>query len=402
MRLRKRGFYPKQRIDELAEERARMLGEVAQAPERFVFVLPQRDDLEQLVDIERMFFHESILVPPEEQQKQLTYNPEAIHVLKDSKTNTVVGGVSISPIKPEVLEKLISLEIDEAQIKPEDYLPYTTDPPLDCYIIDFVVRPGLMATYYGSKLMQATLDYFIELLNRGVVIRRIYAAAVTKFGERLTKGLHFKPLQRDWTREHQPDLIIFDTMLKDMDALAMCREMRSKHDALVIVVTSGKNVQDEVRCLESVADDYLRKPFFPAQLLARIRAVSRRGRSTLTLRPSSLITIGPITVDSLHNKVTVYGKTARLTPTESKMLHLLAVNANAVCTLEQIIAHAWSFGDDADRSLIKAHIRHLRQKVELDPGNPRFLLTVPGVGYTLEYRHADKRASQEKVPTGND
>jgi len=200
---RKRTFYPRQRIDELAEQRARILGEVAQTPERFVFVLPQRDDLEHLVDIERMFFHESIIVPPEEQQKQLTYNPEAIHVLKDSKTNTVVGGVSISPIKPIVLEKLISLEIDEAQIKPEDYLPYTTDPPLDCYIVDFVVRPGLMATYYGSKLMQATLDYFIELLNRGVVIRRIYAAAVTKFGERLTKGLHFTLLQSDWTREHE-------------------------------------------------------------------------------------------------------------------------------------------------------------------------------------------------------
>jgi hypothetical protein len=199
----KRAFYPRQRIDEMAEERARTLGEVAQASERFVFVLPQRDDLEQLVDIERMFFHESIIVSAEEQQKQLTYNPEAIHILKDSKTNTVVGGISISPIKPDVLEKLVSLEIDEAQIKPEDYLPYTTDPPLDCYIIDFAVRPDLMATYYGSKLLQATLDYFIELLNRGVVIRRIYAAAITKSGERLAKGLHFKLLQSDWTREHE-------------------------------------------------------------------------------------------------------------------------------------------------------------------------------------------------------
>jgi hypothetical protein len=150
-----------------------------------------------------MFFHESIIVSAEEQQKQLTYNPEAIHILKDSKTNTVVGGISISPIKPDVLEKLISLEIDEAQIKPEDYLPYTTDPPLDCYIIDFAVRPDLMATYYGSKLLHATLDYFIELLNRGVVIRRIYAAAITKSGERLAKGLHFKLLQSDWTREHE-------------------------------------------------------------------------------------------------------------------------------------------------------------------------------------------------------
>ena len=201
--LRKRAYYPRQRIDELAEQRARMLGEVAQTPERFVFVLPQRDDLEHLVAIERMFFHESIIVPPEEQQKQLTYNPEAIHVLKDSNTNTVVGGVSISPLKPEVLEQLIGLEIDEAQIRPEDYLPYTTGTPLDCYIIDFVVRPGPMATYYGSKLMQATLDYFIELLNRRVVIRRFYTAAATKFGERLAKGLHFKLLQSDWTREHE-------------------------------------------------------------------------------------------------------------------------------------------------------------------------------------------------------
>src|SRR5258706_11842462 len=75
---RKRAFYPRQGIDELAEERARILGEVAQVPERFVFVLPQRDDLEQLVDIERMFFHESIIVSAEEHQKQLTYSPEAI------------------------------------------------------------------------------------------------------------------------------------------------------------------------------------------------------------------------------------------------------------------------------------------------------------------------------------
>jgi len=202
-----------------------------------------------------------------------------------------------------------------------------------------------------------------------------------------------KQAMREWG-EHQPDLIILDTMLIDVDALAMCREMRNKHDALVIVVTDGKDVQDEIHCLESGADDYLRKPFFPAQLLARIRAVSRRGRSSLTQRPSSLITIGPLTVDSLHNEVMVSGKTVRLTPMESRILHLLAVNANVVCTAEQIVSHVWGFNNDGDSSLIKAHIRHLRQKVEPDPGKPRFLLTVPGVGYTLEYRREDMRASQ--------
>jgi len=203
-----------------------------------------------------------------------------------------------------------------------------------------------------------------------------------------------KQAMREWG-EHQPDLIILDTMLVDVDALAMCREMRSEHDALVIVLTDGKDVHDEIRCLESGADDYLRKPFFPAQLLARIHAVSRRGRSTLTQRSSSPTTIGPMTIDWLHNEVTVSGKTVRLTPIESKMLHLLAVNTNAVCTSEQIVSHVWGFNNDGESSLIKAHIRHLRQKVEPDPGKPRFLLTVPGVGYTLEYRQEDVRASKE-------
>src|SRR5881394_868469 len=186
----------------------------------------------------------------------------------------------------------------------------------------------------------------------------------------------------EW-EEGQPDMVILDTQLKDVDALAMCRQMQRQHDALVLVMTDGKDVQHEIECLEAGADDYLRKPFFPSQLLARIRALSRRGRSTLKQRPFSTITVGPICVDSLHNEVSVNGKTARLTPTESKLLHLLAVNANNVCTANQIVSHIWGFGNEGDSGLIKAHIRHLRQRIEPDPGKPCYILTVPGVGYTL-------------------
>ena len=192
----------------------------------------------------------------------------------------------------------------------------------------------------------------------------------------------------EW-EEQEPDLVLLDTAITDIDTLSMCRDMRRKHDALVLIMTDGKDVQDEVRSLESGADDYLRKPFFPAQLLARIHALSRRGRSTLSQRPSSIITVGPVRVDSLHNEVSVDGNTARLTPTESKLLHLLAVNANNVCTASQIVSHIWGFGNDGDTCLIKAHIRHLRQKIELDPSKPTFILTVPGVGYTL-IRHSSK------------
>jgi DNA-binding response OmpR family regulator len=194
--------------------------------------------------------------------------------------------------------------------------------------------------------------------------------------------------------EQEPDLVIVDTAFKDEDMLALCREMRMKHDALVLVMTDNKDVQDEVRCLESGADDYLRKPFFPSQLLARIRAVSRRARSTLEKRPSSIVTVGPICVDSLHNEVIVHGKTVRLTPTESKLLHLLAVSANDVCTANQIVTHVWGYDGGGDAGLIKAHIRHLRQKIESDPGNPRYILTVPGVGYTL-IRYPDEGEGDE-------
>lgn len=184
--------------------------------------------------------------------------------------------------------------------------------------------------------------------------------------------------------DHRPDIVILDTAKQDGDLLALCRDVRTKHDALVLVLTDGKDVQDEVRCLESGADDYLRKPFYPMQLLARIHAIGRRARSTLEQRPSSILNVGPIRVDALHNEVSVHGKTYRLTPTEGKLLHLLAINANDVCTSGQIVTYVWGYNGDA--SLIKAHIRHLRQKIEPDPGKPRYILNVPGIGYTMVRR----------------
>jgi DNA-binding response OmpR family regulator len=202
----------------------------------------------------------------------------------------------------------------------------------------------------------------------------------------------------EW-KEHKPDLVIIDTVLKDVDAMELCCELRHLHDALVLVITDSKDVQDEVRCLESGADDYLRKAFFPQQLLARIHAVSRRGRSTLAQRPSSIVKVGPLMVDSLQNEARINGKTTRLTPTESKLLHLLAVNANNVCTASQIVSHIWGFGNDGDSCLIKAHIRHLRQKIEPDPGNPCYILTVPDVGYTLIRYPAEERDPKELART---
>ena len=120
-------------------------------------------------------------------------------------------------------------------------------------------------------------------------------------------------------------------------------------------------------------------------------------RSTLAVRPSSVITVGPLRVDSLHNVASLHGKAALLTPTESKLLHLLAINANTVCPANQIVSHIWGLGNEGDTSLIKAHIRHLRQKVEPDPASPHYILTVPGVGYTLVRRSEAESAADSSV-----
>lgn len=193
--------------------------------------------------------------------------------------------------------------------------------------------------------------------------------------------------------ELEPDLIIVDTALKGADTLGLCRELRSAHDALVLALGSSWDAGTQIRCLEAGADAYLVKPFLPAQLLAHIHALSRRVRGTLLRHPSSIMTVGPLRVDALRNEVSVNGTLSRLTPTESKLLHLLAVNANDVCTLDQIVAHVWGYGEQSDTTLVKAHIRHLREKIEHDPSKPSYIVTVAGSGYML-LRQPDRRISE--------
>lgn len=184
-----------------------------------------------------------------------------------------------------------------------------------------------------------------------------------------------------WEKQ-QPDLVIVDTMLHGTDMMVLCREMRCLHNALVLVITEKKEVHEEVRCLEAGADDYLRKPLLPSQFLAHIRAISRRGTSSLTPPASSRVRVGPLEIDSFNHEVSLFGRTIRLTPTESKILYLLAINANTVCTPGQIVSYVWGAGN-GDSYLVKAHIYHLRQKIEPDPRKPHYVLTMPGLGYRL-------------------
>lgn len=187
-------------------------------------------------------------------------------------------------------------------------------------------------------------------------------------------------------KECKADVVIVDTHLGDTDALMLCQELRNQNDALILVLTEDKGVRDEIRCLEAGADGYMHKPFFPDQLLAHIHAISRRARSSVRNLPPPLVQVGSLCIDSLYNEVHIRGKTIRLTPTECKLIHLLAINAGNVCTLDQIVNYVWDFAEAGINGLVRSHIYHLRRKIEMDTQDPHYILTVPNIGYMLVRR----------------
>jgi len=184
-------------------------------------------------------------------------------------------------------------------------------------------------------------------------------------------------------RETLPDLVILDVQMPKLDGFEVCRQMRVETNSMVLILSALDREDDEVRGLELGADDYLRKPFSPRQLLARIKALMRRSSSTRGNGTSSSITVGPVTLDAMRHEVTRDGIKVRLTPTESRLLHLLISHTGQVLTTDMIIERVWGYDEVGDSGLVKTHIRHLRQKVEPDPNSPQYIMTVPGVGYTF-------------------
>jgi two-component system alkaline phosphatase synthesis response regulator PhoP len=159
--------------------------------------------------------------------------------------------------------------------------------------------------------------------------------------------------------------------------------MSGESTALVLMLTCRDREQDEVHGLELGADDYLTKPFSPKQLLARIRALARRATSAPTIRGNTMVAVGPISLDPMRHEATRNGTTVRLTPIESRLLHLLLTHSGQVLTTDLIVERVWGYDDAGDTGLVKTHIRHLRQKVEPEPNSPQYIVTVPGVGYSF-------------------
>ncbi|WP_322480366.1 response regulator transcription factor, partial [Thermogemmatispora sp.] len=184
-------------------------------------------------------------------------------------------------------------------------------------------------------------------------------------------------------RETLPDLVILDVEMPKIDGFEVCRQMRNETNSMVLILTAHDQEEDEIRGLELGADDYLRKPFSPRQLLARIKAILRRASNVRGSTSSSTITVGPFSLDAMRHEVVRDGVKIRLTPTESRLLHLLMTHTGQVLTTDMIIERVWGYDEAGDSGLVKTHIRHLRQKIEPNANQPRYITTVPGVGYTF-------------------
>lgn len=188
----------------------------------------------------------------------------------------------------------------------------------------------------------------------------------------------------DILAEAEPDLIVMDLMLPGIDGLTLTRQLRQHSRVPVIMLTARGDTSDRIRGLDLGADDYLPKPFSPRELVSRIQAVLRRGAPAEPAR----LRFGTVEMDLDSRTVTRGSQNVKLTAREFDLLWFMASHPGQVFTRERLLDNVWGADFAGDPSTVTVHIRHLREKIESDPGEPQHLITVWGVGYRLERGHA--------------
>jgi two-component system response regulator RegX3 len=178
------------------------------------------------------------------------------------------------------------------------------------------------------------------------------------------------------------DIVLLDLMLPELSGTEVCRQIRATSNVPVIMVSAKGDEVDKVVGLELGADDYVTKPYSPRELVARIRAVLRRG-ADVELLPSTL-EAGPVRMDVERHVVTVRGEETSMPLKEFELLEMLLRNAGRVLTRSQLIDRVWGSDYVGDTKTLDVHVKRLRAKVEPDPGAPRHLVTVRGLGYKFE------------------
>jgi two-component system, OmpR family, response regulator RegX3 len=181
---------------------------------------------------------------------------------------------------------------------------------------------------------------------------------------------------------HGADIVLLDLMLPGLPGTEVCRQIRQTSNVPVIMVSAKDDEIDKVVGLELGADDYVTKPYSPRELVARIRAVLRRGTDP-DLLPDTL-EAGPVRMDVERHVVTVGGEEQRLPLKEFELLEMFLRNPGRVLTRGQLIDRVWGSDYVGDTKTLDVHVKRLRAKLEPDPSDPRYLVTVRGLGYKLD------------------
>jgi two-component system response regulator RegX3 len=185
-------------------------------------------------------------------------------------------------------------------------------------------------------------------------------------------------------QNNSPDLILLDLMLPGMSGVDVCREIRTRSNVPIIMVTAKDSEVDKVVGLEIGADDYVVKPYSTRELLARIKAVLRRGAAPDSNESRSVLEAGPVRLDAERHAVTVNGQPVTLPLKEFELLEYLMDNTNRVLTRGQIIDRVWGSNYYGDTKTLDVHVKRIRSKIEPDPANPKFIMTIRGLGYKFE------------------
>lgn len=193
----------------------------------------------------------------------------------------------------------------------------------------------------------------------------------------------------------QPDLVLVDMMLPDLSGTELIRRMRAASNVPIILVTSKRQVTDKVVGLDAGADDFVSKPFDPAELLARVRAQLRRTHSVSNPAHAAVFHIGQLTLDAGTHRVTMHGRDVRLSAREFAILRQLAEAVGNVVGRRDLFTRVWGADFFGDEGALDVYIRRLRSKLEADPSHPRYIQTVRGTGFRL----ADDQPISEPLTT---
>lgn len=189
----------------------------------------------------------------------------------------------------------------------------------------------------------------------------------------------------DVARRKQPDLIVLDLLLPELDGTDVCRLLRSESRVPVIMLTARSTDDDKLLGLDIGADDYVTKPFNPRELVARVRAVLRR--MTPEGDPAEDLQFGDLIISFVRHEVSVAGRPINLTPTEFRLLETLVREPGRAFSRADLLDRAFGYDYEGVERTVDVHIMNLRRKIEAEPGRPRYVATVPGLGYRFEGHH---------------